>query len=127
MVDLSNLPDFKSIMLQDCAVLGWQLNNGDLVIILELSLQEGHQKHEKPREGEWACYKKGRLTFTGTSNFSGFRSMDESNPVDDTPGKVDYGTIDSLVLDNNFYKLSFEKENFVFMCQSVSLDVDDQY
>jgi len=90
------LPDLRGVMLEDCWVLGWAEENGRLIFRLDASLHPPHPAYEKPRPGEWACYKSAVLTFEGVESITGLRAMADTPANTDPDGSKDYGNIDAL-------------------------------
>jgi hypothetical protein len=95
-----NWPDmeiFRGVSLTDSCVLSWRQVDGSLIFEIEASLWPGHPRYAEPPKGDWTCYRLAILTFPQASLVEGLRAMAEAPSTTDPDGSVDYGTIDTLL------------------------------
>ena len=86
----------EDILLEDTFVLSWDRSADFLAFQVLASLLQSHPTASPPASGEWACYKRGVLRFSGVTSVYGLQPQDSVAPTTDPDGSVDYGTIDSL-------------------------------
>lgn len=99
--DVLPLSDFY---LEDSYVLSIVEAAGSIVFELEAVLMESHPQYEKPKEGEKYCYRRVSLCF---SNVDSVEWIDKRfMKFKDRAGELDYGNIDSFIVDDKSYTLS---------------------
>jgi len=108
----------KGVMVEDCFVLSWEVVDGALSIEIEASLWPGHPIYSPPKPNEWTCYMPATLLFSRVSQLKGLNSMAEVSPIPGSEDPPDYGTLDYIEENDNFFKiggplgeLSFRAEN----------------
>ncbi|WGM19814.1 hypothetical protein QEH68_17590 [Paenarthrobacter sp. OM7] len=92
----------RDFYLEDSWVLGVSSTPGQLVITVEFVLTEEHPSYSPPRPGEQYCYRNGVLVFDGVTDLNWTGQLG-SRPSRDPDGSVDYGNIDSLIIEGNHY------------------------
>lgn len=88
------------VMVDDTWVTGWTLQQDILIVDCIFSLWSGNPYYEEPKVGEWTCYKEGQLILHRPQISEGIFSMEEVEQTVDMDGSVDYGSLDSAVLEN---------------------------
>ena len=98
---------FQNVDLHDSFITGWKCNDEMFSIDMEASLWPGHEAYETPKEDEYTCYKKSRLTFINPINVIGLLSQNEVEPNKVTEAETpDYDTIESFEIDDGKYRVS---------------------
>ena len=87
---------FKGIDLNDSFVMSWNRGTNDLAFEVEASIWPGSEYYEKPKNGEYTCYKPARLLFTNVKEVHGLLEIHQVKPSTDATGEKDYGNIDAL-------------------------------
>jgi len=92
----------RGLYLDDSYVLDVQASRGLVAITMEFALAPEHPEYSPALPGEQYCYRKGILVFEGVTelNWTGQLS---SRPSQDPDGSIDYGNIDSLVIDGTHF------------------------
>src|SRR5690606_15402008 len=92
------MTEFDGVDLEDTFVLGWQHDPEaqSLRFDVEASLRPTHPRYRQPKPGEWTCYRRGALTFTGVTGVKGLRAQEQVRPDRDPDGSTDYGSLDAL-------------------------------
>ncbi|MDR6435180.1 hypothetical protein J2790_000301 [Paenarthrobacter nicotinovorans] len=93
---------FWGFYLEDSWVLDIYASRGQLVITAEFVLTEEHPSYAPARFGEQYCYRKGVLVFEGVKDLTWTGQL-SSRPSRDPDGSVDYGNIDSLIIEGDHY------------------------
>jgi len=88
--------ELTGVMIDDCFVYGWRQVAEVLIFEIDASLWPGNPHHEKPRAGEWTCYKRAELVFSGVREVSGLLPMQIVRSNTDHDGTIDYDTIEGL-------------------------------
>ena len=126
MINYDEIEEFKGIDLQDSFVLGWKVEDGDIVFQLEFSLWEDHPEYEKPKPGEYTCYKKGSLIFKSVTNLVGLKLLEDIRPSIDLDGSKDYGEIESLFFEKSgLVHISGEFGVVTFYCQGFEVRINE--
>lgn len=89
---------FRGIDLNDSFVLGWHYDGERLVFDLEISVWPESKYYHAPTDGEYTCYRRGALIFERVKVVQGLLPIAEAQSSMDTSGEVDYGNIDTLVI-----------------------------
>lgn len=93
--------------LEDSYVLGWQRIGNDLSIDLDVVLLPSHPNYVPPTANEWACFRRGTLTFRGVRDLKGFEHLDASRPAVDATGERDFGNVeDATYTPNGEFRLT---------------------
>ncbi|GAA5189547.1 hypothetical protein GCM10023346_04390 [Arthrobacter gyeryongensis] len=92
----------RGFYLEDSWVLDINASRGQLVITAEFVLTEEHPSYAPARPGEQYCYRKGVLVFDGVADLTWTGQL-SSRPSRDPDGSVDYGNIDSLIIEGDHY------------------------
>lgn len=101
MVDYTELPQLKGIYLEDSYVLKIDEAPGGFAFTIEAVLTPENPAYHDPRPGEQYCYVDGALTFSDVTKVEWDRRSDTQST--DADGEVDFGNIDSLVIDNGVF------------------------
>ena len=86
------------VMIEDCFVFGWRMEEDSLVVDLLFSLWPGNPNYDEPNQGDWTCYKKGKLVVRRAEILEGLRSMSDVETTTDPDGSIDYGELDSALI-----------------------------
>jgi hypothetical protein len=113
---------FKGIYLEDSFVLDIKLNLKSLEILLEAVLQETHPLYILPLPTERYCYHKARIVFSDYKKI--VFQKDITIPYEDSSETVDYGNIDTFVVQNEQNILTGDFGNLEIICDAVSLKID---
>lgn len=92
----------RGFYLEDSWVLDINASRGQLVITAEFVLTDEHPSYAPARPGEQYCYRKGVLVFEGVTDLTWTGQL-SSRPSRDPNGSVDYGNIDSLIIEGDHY------------------------
>jgi hypothetical protein len=92
----------RGLYLEDSWVLDISASRGQLVITAEFVLTEEHTAYAPARAGEQYCYRRGVLVFDGVRDLTWTGQL-SSRPSRDSDGSIDYGNIDSLIIDGDHY------------------------
>ena len=95
MSDTSPADPLYGVMIEDCFVFGWRIENDSLVVDLLFSLWPGNPFYEEPKPDDWTCYKRGKLIARKVEIIEGLRTMSDVQRIKDLDGSVDYGSLDS--------------------------------
>ena len=98
--------DLSKVYLEDSYVLGVVENENSITFQMEVVLTERHPFYSSPKPSEQYCYKKGEITFPNTKEVNWILKL--FKPSDDSSGEIDYGNIDSFVLEGGKYHLMGE-------------------
>jgi hypothetical protein len=94
---------FKGIDLTDSYVMDWCFENDRLSFQLEASIWPVSEYYTEPKAGEFTCYRKATLQFTGVQHVSGLKPKEAVPFSTDPDGTIDYGNIEGLeVMDGKF-------------------------
>jgi hypothetical protein len=106
---LQEHPRLSHVSLEDSYVLGWQAKGDALSIDLDVVLLPSHPVYSQPTVDEWACFKRGTLTFSRVTKLSGLDRLNSSRPARDAAGEADFGHIEDATynLDGD-YKITIE-------------------
>ncbi|MGJ0386903.1 hypothetical protein [Paenarthrobacter nicotinovorans] len=85
-------------------MLDLQATPGRFPIVLDFVLRQGHPRYASPLPGEQYCYRKGRLVFSGVKEIL-WSGQGRINPAIDARDEIDYGGIDSFIIEDNVYRL----------------------
>ena len=115
------LPLFEHVYFEDSYVLGVKEGSGSLIFDLEVVLTEDNPLYTAPAVGERYCYKRAELAFCGVSILNWVEKRFKKNR--DSSGEVDYGNIDSFIVDNGVYTLSGDWGVVEFTCKNMSFKI----
>ena len=93
------LEALQNVYLEDSFVLGFSITQNLVSIDIDAVLTDSHPEFKPPIPGEQYCYLRGRLVFEGFDHaVFDFHSSSRST---DASGEVDYGNIDTFVIEEN--------------------------
>jgi hypothetical protein len=95
-MEWSKIDIFRGIDLTDSFVLSWSHDGNELTFELEASIWPDSEYYSKPQNGEYTCYRKAALKFTGVQSINGLKSINLVPSTIDPDGSTDYGNIDAL-------------------------------
>ncbi|WP_077286396.1 hypothetical protein [Cognaticolwellia aestuarii] len=110
----------KGIDLADSFVLSWSVDD-TFSIVIEASVWPESKFYFKPPNGEYTCYRKAILIFSGFSQCVGVREMSSCIATRDLDGSLDYGNIDSFKKTDNGYEISGDFGDIVVLGGDFSL------
>lgn len=87
-------PMLCNIYLEDSYVLAINEEVNSLDFELDAVLTEKHSKYEKPRAGEYYCYRRASLRFSDVETLEWVER--QFFAFSDAAGEIDYGNIDSF-------------------------------
>jgi hypothetical protein len=96
---------FDGVIVEDTFVLGWSLQNDQLVFDVEVGLLSRHPEYEAPKAGEWTCYKPARLVFDQVRTVDGLPDMTVAKRFTDADGTQDYGSLSELTTEPGGYRI----------------------
>jgi hypothetical protein len=91
------MPAFHGLDLSESFISSWEHHENSLLVEADFVLTPDHPSFRPPVPDEWACFKRGKLTFPNVRSTKGLRSMAEVRPAIDATGERDYGHFDSFV------------------------------
>ncbi|MCH2157690.1 MAG: hypothetical protein MK096_02785 [Oleiphilaceae bacterium] len=92
---------FRGVMIEDCFVFGWRLEGKALEVELLLSLWPSNEHYERPKAGEWTCYKEATLTLKNVCKLEKFVHVDDAMIFRDPDGSIDYGCLDAAIIEGD--------------------------
>lgn len=104
-MNYTELEIFQGIDLTDSFVLFWEIKDRCLSFDLDASVWPESRYYSKPKKGEFTCYKKVRLEFLNIESIQGLKEMSQISPSTDQSGELDYGNIDSLIIEKDGFTL----------------------
>jgi len=105
-MEWSKIDIFRGIDLTDSFVLSWSHDGNELTFELEASIWPDSEYYSKPHNGEYTCYRKAALKFTGVQSINGLKSINLVSSTTDPDGSTDYGNIDALSQTETGFNLS---------------------
>lgn len=102
------MEELKGIDLSDSWVMYWHYKENELYFDIEASIWPESKYYEDPKEGEYTCYKKARVSFSNIQELSGLISIQDIRPAYDANNDIDYGNIDVFEVKDNGYFLAGE-------------------
>jgi hypothetical protein len=115
---------FDNVMIQDTWVLAWRREADRLIFIIEASLWPGHPAYEPPNQGEWTCYKRGKLVFEGVRRIEGLLDQDHVASHTDPDGSRDYGSIDYLDTATDGFRIAGDFGDVAVQASVVRLELE---
>lgn len=100
------MPVFEGVDLNDSFILAWAQEDGRLAFYIEASIWPTSKYYSKPKAGEYTCYRRAVLEFTGAAEITGLRPTELTPSSIDPDGSKDYGNIDSLVASESGFRLA---------------------
>lgn len=88
------IPMLSNIYLEDSYVLAINEGVNSLAFELDVVLTEKHSKYEKPRAGEYYCYRRASLRFSHVESLEWVER--QFFAFSDAAGEIDFGNIDSF-------------------------------
>jgi hypothetical protein len=105
-MEWSKIDIFRGIDLTDSFVLSWSHDGNELTFELEASIWPDSEYYSKPQNGEYTCYRKAALKFTGVQSINGLKSINLVPSTTDPDGSTDYGNIEALSQTETGFNLS---------------------
>lgn len=99
----TDLPGFEAVVLEESFVLGIQATPGAVIFDVDLVLTPDHPAYTPPPSNERECFHVGRVRFVEVRRV--VWEEQGAAPATDASGEIDFGHIDSLVWDNNIFRL----------------------
>lgn len=118
--------ELTGVMVDDCFVLGWRHVENTLIFEIEASLWPGNPHYEEPKPGDWTCYKRSKLVFSGVREVSGLLPMHQVRTTTDPNGTKDYGTIDVLTEIPGGFKIIGEFGDVTVIAEDMWLDIQKE-
>jgi hypothetical protein len=103
-VPYTSVTPLANLVLEESWVLRIIALPGQVEYDVEFVLSPFHPDYVPPRDGEMFCYRKGRLLFGAVSDLR-WSGQGEA-PARDASGELDFGNIDSMVVDGSRFELS---------------------
>lgn len=97
MRDWTEISAFNQLDLSESFILSWTMESGDLLFEADFVLAVDHPEYRNPPPDEWACFRRGTLTFPNVRSVTGLPSRANVRPAIDATGEIDYGHFDSLI------------------------------
>jgi hypothetical protein len=125
MTDWRDMAEFAAVDLEDSFILGWQYapEAGGLAFEVGASLWPGHPAYEPPQRGEHTCYKRTAMLFVNASVIGRLPQQSDVEPGRDADGREDYGSFDTLSLDDGTYRVVTDFADVLIRCDRVTFDV----
>jgi hypothetical protein len=99
-----DIPELRSLYLEDSFVLEIDERDGGIAFTVEAVLTEDHPRYHEPKPGEQYCYERIVLAFV---NVSSVQWLERSEHVfTDVDGEQDLGNIDVLRWDGELYDIA---------------------
>lgn len=94
----------KGIDLEDSCLMGLEMDweGQRLTLYLDFSIWPPSAFYEKPKPGEWTCYKRGVLVFTNVRELIGLPDLENISPSVDPDGSMDWGNLEGLCMDSEW-------------------------
>jgi len=93
------------MFISKTAVLACTETESEIVFSLDLVLTPGHERYSPAKPDEQHCYCFGKLIFGNPATVRWLRK-DFGHPSVDASGQIDFGAIDSMVLEKGVYRLA---------------------
>ena len=97
----------KGIDLEDSWLVGLEMDweTQRLTLFLDFSIWQPSEFYEKPKPGEWTCYKRGVLVFTNVRELIGLPDLANINPSVDPDGSMDWGNLEDFRIKNDWISM----------------------
>lgn len=99
----TDLPGFDALVLEESYVLAVQASPGEVTFDVELALTPKHPAYAPPPTDETECFRVGRIRFVDVRRLAW--DHQGAPPAIGASGEIDFGHIDSLLWDENTFKL----------------------
>ena len=116
-----DITSLANVYLEDSFVIGIREQVGVVAFELEAVLTESHGSYLPPNLGEQYCYRRATLSFSGVRNINWSRK--EMPRFFDASGEIDFGNIDSFVIDNSVSTLEGDWGAVMIECESVAFSL----
>ena len=125
MTDWRDMTEFDGVDLEDSFILGWRYSPsvGGLRFDVEAHLGPDHPAYEPPEPDEFGCYKRAVLLFAAASVSGDLPEQSSVRPMRDPDGSEDYGSFDSVTVEDGTYRVVTDFADAVLTCDSVSFRV----
>lgn len=114
----------EGVDFADSFILGWERNQSDFVISLELSLWPASPHYQQPPKEDFTCYKKGKLHFYGLKRLHGYLPLNKVRPSQDPDGEKDWGSIYEMKKIKNRVSFTTEFTEISLECEGLYLRLD---
>jgi hypothetical protein len=109
--------------LEESYVLDIQARPGLVTLEMDLALHVDHPRHRPASPGERHCYLRGTMRFLHVEEL---HWVDQGTPpAKDATGELDYGTVDSLVVEGNLYVLTGDFGRISVTASDLSIRLPD--
>lgn len=118
-----SFPDFENVSLEDSYVLDIAVHPGVLTLKLDLLLLPGHPRYRAPLPGERACFRPGTVVFSFVRDLR-WTGQSVIKAAIDASGSADFGSVDSLFMIEDSYKILGDWGEISVQSDAPSLSVD---
>jgi hypothetical protein len=112
----------RHVYLEDSYVLDVVARAGLVTFCLDVALTPEHELYEKP-SAEQHSYRRAKMIFDGVRelvwNYAGYR------PARDATGEIDWGNIDSFLVQDGRYSLEGDWGRMELVCENVDFNFDE--
>ena len=112
----------QHVYLEDSYVLDVVARPGLVTFSLDVALTPEHELYEKPST-EQHSYRRAKMIFDGVRelvwNYDGYR------PARDATGEIDWGNIDSFLVQDGRYSLEGDWGRMELVCENVDFNFDE--
>ena len=125
MTDWRDMAEFDGVDLEDSFILGWRYSPavGGLLFDVEAHLGPDHPDHQQPKQDEFACYKRAALLFAAADVTGDLPEPSSVRATRDPDGSEDYGSFDSVTMEDGAYRVVTDFADVVLICDGVSIRV----
>ncbi|MEU5779463.1 hypothetical protein ABZ819_40045, partial [Streptomyces venezuelae] len=115
-------PGFESVCLEDSYVLDITVQPSVLSLQLDLLLLPGHPEHGASMPGDRACFRRATIVFSAVRDLH-WTGQSVVKPAIDASGTLDFGSVDSLVRDEDNYELQGDWGTILLKSSMPSLSI----
>jgi len=123
MMSYETIPGLEDLYLEDSFILEVEERAGVLRLHMEFVLTPNHAEYEPPKPGEHHCYRRGVLAFRDVEQASW--TGPGLKPSRDANGEIDFGNIDSLVVDGNTYRIEGDFGRVTVLASALDLTLGE--
>ena len=125
MTDWRDMAEFNGVDLEDSFILGWRYSPsvGGLLFDVEAHLGPDHPAYERPTPDEFGCYKRATLLFAAASVLGDLPEPSSVRAIRDPDGSEDYGSFDTITMEDGAYRIATDFADVVLTCNDVSFRV----
>lgn len=95
-----------------------------LTLVVDLSIWPASKYYRPPIPGEWTCYRKARIHFTGIQTAEGLFDLQEVPPNIDPNGEKDWDCIYALRLEGEMVRFTLCDREITLLAQEMQLMID---